>query len=203
MILTRVSAPAVMPVDREMVWEHLRAILTEDLDSPPSAEPMDAELIDVLIDAAVDRLDGPHGLLNRCLISQVWLARLPRFEPEIRIPLPRCQSVSSITYLDADGETQALPLESFRVIGVGTDHARIIPVDSWPATARQPDAVAVTFVAGFGDDPEDVPGSIRLALMEMVATSYENREFATLDGSFSTLPAAASRVVSDWTVWSP
>jgi uncharacterized phiE125 gp8 family phage protein len=203
MILTRIASPARLPVDRDMVWSHLNAILVEDLDSPPPDEPYDAALIDELIAAAVDRLDGPNGLLNRALITQTWLAQLPRFEREMRIPLPRCRLVSSITYIDPDGDSQAVALDAFRVVGLGTDHARIVPVDNWPDTARRDDAVAVTFVAGFGDAPDDVPGSIRLALCEMVATAYAHREFATLDGSFSTLPAAASRVVSDWTVWSP
>lgn len=190
--LTRITEPAVMPVDKDWVKHQAYIDYANDDD-----------LLDLYIESAVDRLDGPNGLLNRALITQTWLAQYPAFTDEIRIPLPRLQSVSSITYIDPAGNSQALPLEQFTVSGVGTDHARIKPVNGWPATAAVDNAVAVIFVSGFGDDPEDVPAAIRHAILEMVSDAYENRQSVSIDHTAVTIPRSALNAVTAWTVWSP
>jgi uncharacterized phiE125 gp8 family phage protein len=191
-LLTRISDPAVLPVDKS--WVKFQAYIDYDGDD---------ELLDLYIESAVDRLDGPNGLLNRALITQTWMAQYEAFPAEIRIPLPRLQSVSSITYLDASGSSQALPLDRFTVSGVGTDHARIKPVDGWPTTAKVDGAVTVIFLSGFGNEPEDVPAIIRHAILEMVSNAYENRASVGVDITAMTIPQTAMNAVTAWTVWAP
>jgi uncharacterized phiE125 gp8 family phage protein len=202
-LLVRTAAPAELPIDREMVWEHLRTIPADEGGSPIDLAPEDAAYLDELISAAVDRLDGPQGLLNRALITQTWQARLSCFCLELRIPLARCQSVTAVQYLDTAGVEQTLAPSAYRVTGLLTDECRIRPATgtSWPSTLADPEAVKVTFVSGFGDAPEHVPGSLRHALLEMVATAYEHRESVVVGSSFSVLPQSASRAAQDWVVW--
>jgi len=196
--LVRISAPAKMPIDRAVVFDHLRSIVIE-----PATEPDDASYIDSLIEMAVDRLDGPHGLLNRALISQTWKATYAAFPAEITIPLARCTGIVSVTYMDQADEEQTLSPSAYRVTGINTDKCRIRPINgsAWPSTYRDAEAVSVTFTSGFGEDPEHVPGSIRHAIIEAVARAYEYSE-PVIDGrSFSSLPGSATSAVTDWRVW--
>lgn len=202
-LLVRTAAPGALPIDAAMVWEHLRSLAADEGGSPTDLTPEDAAYVDKLIDAAVDRLDGPQGLLNRALITQSWSAKFPCFCVEMKIPLARCITVDSISYLDTAGDTQTLASSAYRVTGLLTDDCRIRPArgTSWPSTLTDDrEAVTITFTSGFGYTSGDVPASIRHALMEMVSTAYENRESIVL-GAFGPLPGAASRVVQDWTVW--
>lgn len=197
------QGPSVPAISREMVWKQVHAILEETADSPVQMAPEDAEYIDLLIEAAVSRLDGPNGLLNRALITQTWQATFDRFDTEMKIPLARCQSVAEVSYLDRDGNMIVMPAESYRVTGLNSDACRVRAGGNqpWPLTLSDREAVTVTFTSGFGDAPEDIPGSIRLALLEMVATAYAYRESAALGGGFSVLPYSASRAVTDWMIW--
>jgi uncharacterized phiE125 gp8 family phage protein len=202
-MLRQTCPPGTLPIDRETVWAHLELILEETDDSPPELAPIDAAYVDDLIRAAVSRLDGPHGLLNRCLISQDWQFSLPRFpRGAIRVPVVRCIDVISVSYVATDGSPKTLPETDWISYGLETDHATIAPAPGkrWPATLHCPEAVTVEVEAGFGASPSDVPGSIKLAILEMVASAYEHREDITV-GSVMPLPSAASRVVTDWTSW--
>ncbi|HEY4200049.1 MAG TPA: hypothetical protein VGM83_05775 [Devosiaceae bacterium] len=196
--LLRVSSPEEMPIDRAVVFAHLRSIPFENGQAPD-----DADYIDGLIEMAVDRLDGPNGLLNRALISQVWKANYAAFPVEIPVPLARCTAIQSVTYLDVNGAAQTLATPAYRITGLNTDNARIRPVNgtAWPTTCRDGEAVTVTFTSGFGADAEDIPGSIRHAILEAVARAYAYSE-PVIDGrSFSSLPGSATTAVTDWRVW--
>jgi uncharacterized phiE125 gp8 family phage protein len=203
-LLVRTAAPEALPITREMVWAHIRSLAAEEGSSPTDLAPEDAAYIDELIAAAVDRLDGPQGLLNRALVTQTWVARYPVFCLEMRIPLARCQSVDEISYVDSAGATQTLGPSDYRVTGLLTDDTRIrpaVPGTYWPPTREDREAVTIEFTSGFGDESSDVPATIRHALLEMVSTAYEHRESVIAGAGFSELPASAARAVSDWIVW--
>lgn len=164
------TAPAEDPVTLAEVKAHLNISHTDD-------DTMLAEYID----AAVAFLDGRDGFLGRALITQTWTLTLPAFPAEIVLPLPPCQSVSSITYTDTAGATQTVPVADYEVSGLnGADPARIVPAEgkSWPNTKAKPEAVTVTFVAGYGAAAA-VPGPIKHAIKEHVTRLYENREMGS------------------------
>lgn len=202
-LLTRVSGPDVLPVAIEMVWAHLKSLAADEGASPTDLAPADAAYIGELIEAAVDRLDGPTGLLNRALITQQWRASYSCFCLETCIPLARCQSVDAVTYLDTAGESQTLDPSAYRVTGLLTDDCRIRPAagTSWPSSLMDREAVSITFTSGFGDEAGDVPPTIRHSILEMVATAYEHREAVIAGSIFATLPLSATRAVQDWVVW--
>lgn len=206
-ILRQTTPPASLPVEISTVWKHLELITEEDDSSPPEtvlSDASDEAYVADLVTAAVSRLDGPSGLLNRCLITQDWEFALPRFPfGSIRVPLVRCSDVISVKYVAPDGSPKTLADTEWTAYGLETDHATIAPAAGkrWPATMYDcPEAVLIEVEAGFGSTPDAVPGAIRLAILEMVTSAYEHREDITL-GSAMPLPAAASRVVTDWTSW--
>lgn len=196
-IMRRVREPDVLPVTLADLWVHLSLIVEAE-----EAEPIDAPYVKALLEAAVGQLDGPFGLLNRCLIEQRWSVSLPYFPASIRMPVARVNEVRCVKYIAADGSPKTLPDTDWIAIGEGTDQCSVRPSagKSFPDTQRDmPEAVMIEFTAGFGDCPEEVPADIRLALMEMVAAAYGSQ---LPPGVTSPLPSAASRVTTDWTYWS-
>lgn len=117
---------------------------------------------------------------------------------EIILRRPPIQSVTSITYVDADGVSQTWSSSEYQVtLGGDMDHARIEPAYgyAWPTPRVQPAAVTVTYVAGYEADesgsPTDyaanVPESIKACLKVLVAHWYDNRSHF-VEGQSSTVP---------------
>ena len=74
--------------------------------------------------------------------------------------------MTSIQYVDDAGDTQTLSTSLYQV-DTKSQPGRIIPAygESWPTVRSDTlNAVTVNFVAGYGDDPEDVPAGLRHAV---------------------------------------
>lgn len=171
------TAPVNDPVTLAEVKQHLRVDFTDE----------DARITD-FIKAATQRLDGRDGALGRCLITQTWKLTLDTFNSEIPIPLPPCQSIDAITYVDPDGITRTLASTEYQAFALGTiDGAMLRPSygKSWPTIRNVPEAVTITFTAGFGDDPEDIPEPIRTAIKMRAGHLYENRESVTTSDGYT------------------
>lgn len=167
--LTLLTPPTGGPVSLAEAKSHLRVDSADD----------DA-LIERLIASATGSLDGELGLLGRALLTQTWRLDLDTF-PGIRpieLPLPPCQSVGSVSYLDRDGASVTLAPSAYRVSGLGSSSfGRISPAPGtrWPETWATPDAISIEFTAGYGA-AGDVPEPIRSAILGAVASLYAQRE---------------------------
>jgi len=195
-MLVNVTAPQVLAVVESEVWEHLRLALRES-GSPEELQPSDRAHVLRLMQAAIDEIDGPDGLLQRCLVTQEWLLYIDCFAPVIPLPLPPTQSITSVRYIDSDGAWQTVDPADYQLAGAsGTARAELTPAfgESWPSHAYVPRAVEIQFVAGYGDTPEAVPASIRAALCEIIATRYQFRESIIMGGA-SPLPLSARRTL--------
>ena len=106
----------------------------------------------------------------------------------LQMPLPPLQSITSITYLDANGVSQILAPSAYRVDAVSSP-GRVTPAygTSWPDTYPVSNAVVIRFIAGYGDAAENVPVKIRQWIMAMVGSMNENRETAMVSPSTLTL----------------
>jgi hypothetical protein len=145
------------------------------------------EVLDGLIKAARQMIDGGQGWLGRALITQTWRLMLDHFPgygccpglgfghghchednwdggAQIRIPLPPLQSIASVSYVDRDGVTQTIPANDY--VKLSGEPAAIVPAygKSWPVTRYQPDAVTVEFVCGYGAAGSNVDEPIRSAI---------------------------------------
>lgn len=187
-------APATDPVTLAEVKAHIRVDHTAE----------DDRIAEYIL-AATQRLDGRDGSLGLCLITQSWALTLDAFTAEIAIPLPPCQSIDAITYVDPDGVTQTLDAGAYQAFGLGSaDGAKVRPAygTSWPAIRNQPDAVAITFTAGFGDNASDVPEPIRTAIKMRVGHLYEHRESVIVGSGFVTeTPDGAEDFVRNFRAW--
>lgn len=189
------TAPVNDPVTLEEVKEHIHVDFDDE----------DARIAD-FIKAATQRLDGRDGSLGRCLVTQTWNLTLDRFASEVAIPLPPCQSIDAITYVDPDGVTQTLAPTEYQAFALGTvEGAKVRPAygKSWPTIRTVPEAVTITFTAGFGDDPEDIPEPIRANIKMRVGHLFEHRESVTMGSGYITeTPDGAEDFVRDHKTWS-
>ncbi len=163
------TAPAAMPVTLQEAKDHLRVDFSTD-----------DTRITRLIATATAMLDAPSGLLGGCIVTQSWRMTLRAFPHVIEIPFHPLQSVDSVQYLDASGTLQTLSSSLYTV--VGERHALIIPAlgTCWPSTQDVPEAVKVTFTAGYdvGGSPlvNDVPEPIKEAVLQLVEMRFDGAE---------------------------
>jgi uncharacterized phiE125 gp8 family phage protein len=184
-----VTAPAAEPVTLAEAKAQCRIYHSDD-----------DTLLGTLIAAARESIDGPTGWLGRCLVQQTWDMKLDDFPSSgcgIHIPLAPLSSVTSISYVDSNGDSQTLAPSSYQVVNGGARRSRIDEAygTNWPATRDQADAVTVRLVLGYPpseDSPPDyganVPTPIMQAILIMVADMYENREEAVIGASVERLP---------------
>lgn len=197
--LTRVVAPGGTPVTLAEAKQHVRR--TDDTD--------DDTKLTALVNAAVQHLDGPSGVLGRAIVEQQWDAKFDRFpvgDVAIRLPLPPLITVDQVTYVDTLGATQTLAASVYQVVGPGSaGFGELVRAhgQSWPSTRAMPEAVTVRFTCGWEateESPPDytanVPDDIRQAIMIMVAEWYENREETVIGASVNALPRAASSLLA-------
>lgn len=146
-------------------------------------------VIDSLVSAANDYLDGPYGVLGRALVTQTWALQMNGFPSgrKIELPVPVVRSVSSVTYYDAENAEQTFASDQYRVVLQGDDALiELVEGANWPATYYRTDAATITYVSGYGDSV-DVPAAITASAKLLVANWFENRQAAT-EKSLSDLP---------------
>jgi uncharacterized phiE125 gp8 family phage protein len=167
-----------------------RPVPTFVLKTPPVIEPIgldevkahsriDLDNDDLLIQDKIIAVRTMYEIiLNLAIITQTWtmyLECLPMDCIEIfRIPV---QSITSVKYIDAAGATQTLASNLYYT-DLNARPPRLVRTQSasWPYVQPRPSAVAVEFVAGFGDKRENVPADLRTYLLYKIGDFYENRE---------------------------
>lgn len=130
------------------------------------------DLVALLIQASRERIEK---MLGRALITQTWELSLDEFpcQGAIELPLVPVQSITSIKYDDEDGEEQTVSSGDY-YLDDRSEPSWVLPIDetSWGiSTLDAVNAVRVRFLAGYGDDPDDVPAPIRLAILRDVTLS--------------------------------
>jgi len=146
------TAPQREPVTLEEVKTHLR-VETDDHDGA----------LTQLIPAARQYVETITG---RAFITQTWKLYADRFLYEFRIPRPPLQSVTGVQYKDASEALQTLAASNY-VVDTASEPARLHQNSNgtYPNTSNNLNAVTITFVAGYGDEAEDVPGPLRRAIL--------------------------------------
>ncbi len=161
--LIRVSGPNSEPVTLAEAKLHLRVDGADE----------DA-LIGALITAA--RESAEHQL-GRSIIATTWALTRDAFPTSILLPMPRATAVTRIDYLDADGAAQVMNAIGYQLIAASEFEAWVEPAYgyAWPATRQQPEAVKVTYVAGWANAAA-VPAAIKSWILLAVGELYANRE---------------------------
>jgi uncharacterized phiE125 gp8 family phage protein len=141
---------------------------------------------DVLLACLLQAVGEVERYAGRSLIQRSYELRLHEFPLDchqgglegslIELPNPPLVSVSSITYVQSK-TTKTLAAGDYVVTSGGTERGIITPRlgTSWPATDEVPDAVRISFVAGFGTSPDSVPQSLRNGVMAVAVQLFESR----------------------------
>lgn len=163
------SQPAVEPLSLAEAVAHLR----ED-----TAVLSDAEetLLSSFIVAARQWAENET---RRALITQTLRYTLDEFPDEgiIALPRPNLLTVTSVTYVDTNGDTQTFSSSDYST-DVDALPGRILldyGVD-WPSTRCQPNAVTITYTAGYGATSASVPDCVKSAMRLVIGDLWENRE---------------------------
>ncbi|WP_434612081.1 head-tail connector protein [Tabrizicola sp. M-4] len=158
MLLRRVSA-AAMPVPLTEIMDQLR----QPQDAPTYIEGIRAAAHDV-----VSEMSG------RCLGAETWEVMLAEGSGDIVLPKSPVQSITSISYFDAAGAVQTVPVEDY-LLFAGQDRAKLRPAEgkNWPTLQRREDAMTIRFVAGYTVLPDGLKAAVRQASQSI----YEGGDF--------------------------
>jgi uncharacterized phiE125 gp8 family phage protein len=175
MSIKLIIPPAVKPLLVSDVGSQVRNDLSEE-----------NVLVELYIAAVTAKAEA---YIKRALITQTWELSLDMFPlsctlsgrmSQIKLPMAPVQNVISIKYVDSNGDIQTVAPSDY--ILTDDDPNTLVPVYGkyWPATRIQPGAVKIQYVAGFGDQAENIPEAIRAWMLLNVANLYENRETVTV-----------------------
>lgn len=180
----RISPPAELPVDLQVVKSHLRIDFADD-----------DIILSAYISAAISLMDGYSGILGRCLVSQVWGADYQSWGCLRELPFSDVQSVV-LKYSDADGNVQTLPPDQYSLVS-NERVSMVVYNEGFSAPGLDPDnlhPVTAEMTCGFGS-ASNVPEPLKVAIMFLVADWYSNREPV---GSGSELPLAFGSLVAPY-----
>lgn len=135
---------------------------------------------------------------RRQLVTATWILKLDSFPSgDIIVPLPPLQSISSINYLDENGDSQTWDSSKYQV---DTDRqpGRIAPIETetYPDTqASTFNTVTITFIAGYGT-ASSVPEKYKNAIKLLVAHWYRTREpVGGKDGGVAVIPFSLDMIL--------
>lgn len=189
-----------LPVTLEEAKAHLRVDVADD----------DA-LITSLIGAAT--LEAEH-LMQRAIMPQTWTLTLDSFQQHrahywltkrppqgIELNRPPVVGIVSVQYIDTAGVLQTLDPSKYKLIK-GEYSGAIVPAFGlqWPSVQRQPEAVQITFNAGYADAP-NVPELIKAWIKLRIGTLYENREMFAVDTRLTFVDLPFDGLLDRYRVW--
>lgn len=211
--LQLVQPPLIEPVSLTLAKSHLRVDYT-----------LDDAYISSLISAAREHVERTT---RRAIFSQTWEMSLDAFPcgsdystvapytrdnfygcglyldwTAITLPVPRLQSITSITYLDGFGNQQTVDPSTYTA-DTRSEPARVMPVNGslWPfPPVYTPGSVVVTFVAGsYGDGAltNTCPRALMQAILLLVGHWYINRE-AVSSTQMSNVPLAVDSLIAPY-----
>lgn len=128
----------------------------------------------------------------------IWDRCTSTYRPQITIPKPPLQSVTSVSYVDDAGASQTLAANQYRVSANGIE-GLIEPAYnvSWPTVREQMACVTVRFVCGYTSFPEP----LRQAMLLLIGHWYENRETVNVGNITGEIPFAVSALVFPYRVF--
>jgi len=117
---------------------------------------------------AAAREEAEHYLRRR-IISQTVEMVLDVFTYNIELESGPVQSITSVKYVDENGTEQTLDSADYSLDNYGlVDWLLPAYGEDWPNTQAVANAVKIRYVSGWGDDPADVPGKIKQAIIILV-----------------------------------
>lgn len=151
----------------------------------------DSRLSALLLPSAWQEVELRTG---RQLLTATYRVVRPIFASVIELPKPPLLEVVSVTYLDDADDEQTVAAETYVVRAPQGPAARrgtvsLAAASSWPVPARRPDAVRVTFEAGYGATIDTVPPALVTAALLLVEAKFDEQPSEGLDRTVAALLA--------------
>jgi uncharacterized phiE125 gp8 family phage protein len=131
----------------------------------------------MLSDLVVSATDEVEKTTNRALITQTWKYVIGGFESIcVKLPKAPLQSITSIRYVDANGNLQDLDSSLYQVSTlIEPGEIRLKPGCMWPVLGvGYAEPVTITYVVGYGNTAESVPKRIRQAIIALSVYWHDN-----------------------------
>lgn len=174
----------VDPVTEPITWAECMTHLRLD-------DEADKAYVEALIVAAREYAEQATG---RALITQTWQLKIDDFPRIITVPNPPLQS-ATITYVDANGDTQTLATSVYTV-NTTAEPGRIYEAynQTWPSVRDQEDAVTVTYVAGY-TSASAVPQTIKAAMLQYIDYLFGLGRSAVAEKPLSSAPMSVDALL--------
>ena len=132
-------------------------------------------------------------LTHRAFITQTYVYKISRFPGPIttviELPGGKTKTLTSIAYLDTEGDSQTWASANY-IADLVSEPALVglaYNID-WPSIREWSLPITITYDAGYGDDPGDVPEDLRTAIKILAAELYENREDSIVGATIASVP---------------
>jgi uncharacterized phiE125 gp8 family phage protein len=181
------TAPAIEPITTANAKVHCEIV---------AADTTHDGYIDMLVQAAREQyeLRTNRALINRTLTLKI--DSFPTGNDPIYLPWSPLSSVTSITYVDADGATQTWASSNYVVLSTREPGQVVLAYDKqWPAVRYQPQAITIVYVAGYGSAASSVPMRAIHAIKLMVRHWFENRSTVNVGNIVNEVPQAYEALV--------
>lgn len=139
----------------------------------------DDDYIEALIWAAAGAVEQQYGLaLIETTVEQYHTGFPGSSDKPLFFRIAPLLSVESIGYTDGAGTAQTLTVADFATGGFNGWPFLVPKVgEEWPSDAATlPNAVTITYKAGFGTTANAVPKPVKQAILLMMSDLYQNRE---------------------------
>jgi len=147
---------------------------------------------DLLLAYIAASQEAVESVTGRALSSQQWRLSLDRFPASTRpieIPRPPLVSIDTFTYLDANGDSQAMVLDTDYHLDGDAEPALVYPPSTgWPTvhSTRRP-TVILEYTCGHAEARPAPAWAIQVVRV-LVGHCYENRELVTTGTIATKLP---------------
>lgn len=181
--LTISVAPTSEPItaEEQMTWSRV-------------TDAADAALIERLIRAARQQCEFVTG---RAFLTQTCVERFECFPCEFELARGPVQSVTSIQYFDTGNVERTLSSAYYMTDLYSTPAEIELAVGySWPGTYSRPNAVTLTYVAGW-QTTDDVPEGIKIAISLLVDFMFDN----PTAGTGGPIPADVMSYLHPWVIY--
>ena len=170
--------PTIEPITLEELKDRVRVTGCDD----------DAQLTQML-KAARQQVEADS---YRRLITQTVVGYMDAFRwvREIEMRMAPIQSITSIAYTDMNGDAQTFSASNYSTDIISSPPRIVLKTNQtlWDYTEdNTPNAVAITFVAGYGTTAASVPVQARLAIVEYARLLYGGCEDPAADKNYRRL----------------
>lgn len=185
-----VTAPEPV-VEWDVLDQHLRL----------EGDETERDLIEAMLAAATQHIDGPDGWLGRAIGEQVLETYLPSFGTgrSIPLPFPPAVEIVSISYVDGSGAIATMVEADYELRGqvLQPVFGRSWPTANWQGIDGE--TVRIRYRAGYAA----IPAPIRAAILLMVGDLFNQRESFVTGISATEVPMSVTveRLLGPYRRW--